>query len=130
MGADEAARHGSPGTSARHHRPRPHRERGRGALATMKRGAYLINASRGPIVDEEALCDALDSGLLRGAGLDVYEHEPEANARLLTMKNVVILPHIGSATDEARTAMASIAATDISRFLQGQPPLHPVGLPA
>lgn len=102
----------------------------RRALATMKRGAYLINTSRGPIVDEEALCDALDSGLLRGAGLDVYEHEPEVNARLLTMKSVVILPHIGSATEEARTAMASIAATDISRFLQGQPPLHPVGLPA
>jgi len=98
----------------------------RDALARMRRGAYLINTARGPIVDEEALCDALDSGHLRGAGLDVYEHEPEVNPRLLAMKNVAILPHIGSATDEARSAMARIAATDVLRFLRGQPPLHPV----
>ncbi|MGZ4778389.1 MAG: 2-hydroxyacid dehydrogenase [Thermoanaerobaculia bacterium] len=98
----------------------------RRALTTMKRGAYLINTARGPIVDEEALCDALDSGRLRGAGLDVYEHEPEVNPRLLAMKNVVILPHIGSATEEARTAMAFLAATDVLRYLQGQMPLHPV----
>ncbi|MGZ7032263.1 MAG: 2-hydroxyacid dehydrogenase [Thermoanaerobaculia bacterium] len=98
----------------------------RRALTAMKRGAYLINTARGPIVDEEALCDALDSGRLRGAGLDVYEHEPEVNPRLLAMKNVVILPHIGSATEEARTAMAFLAATDVLRYLQGQMPLHPV----
>ncbi|MGZ7041570.1 MAG: 2-hydroxyacid dehydrogenase [Thermoanaerobaculia bacterium] len=98
----------------------------RRALTTMKRGAYLINTARGRIVDEEALCDALDSGRLRGAGLDVYEHEPEVNPRLLAMKNVVILPHIGSATEEARTAMAFLAATDVLRYLQGQMPLHPV----
>ena len=98
----------------------------RAALARMRAGSYLINTARGPIVDEDALCDALDSGHLAGAGLDVYEHEPVVNPRLLAMKNVVILPHIGSATAEARNAMAQIAATDVVRFLQGQKPLHTV----
>jgi glyoxylate reductase len=97
-----------------------------GVLAKMKRGAYLINTSRGALVDENALCEALDSGHLRGAGLDVYEFEPEVNPRLLSMKNVVLLPHIGSATEEARTAMARIAATNVLRFLGGQEPLHRV----
>ena len=96
------------------------------ALATMKRGSYLINTSRGALVDESALCDALESGHLRGAGLDVYEFEPEVNPRLLKMKNVVILPHIGSATEEARNAMARIAATNVLRYLQGQEPPHRV----
>ena len=98
----------------------------RETLARMKKGAYLINTARGAIVDEEALCDALDSGHLRGAALDVYEHEPEVNPRLLAMRNVVIVPHIGSATEEARTAMARIAATDVRRFLEGQKPLNVV----
>lgn len=96
------------------------------ALAKMKRDAYLINTSRGPLVDEEALCDALDNGTIRGAGLDVYEHEPRVNRRLLKMKNVVLLPHIGSATEEARTAMARIAATNVLLFLGGAEPLHRV----
>ena len=96
------------------------------ALAKMKRGSYLINTSRGALVDENALCDALDAGHLRGAGLDVYEFEPEVNPRLVAMKNVVILPHIGSATEEARNAMARIAATNVMRFLNGQEPLHRV----
>lgn len=96
------------------------------ALARMKRGAVLINTSRGPLVDEAALCDALDSGQLSAAGLDVYEDEPEVNPRLLSMPNVVLLPHIGSATIEARTAMATIAATEVLRFLRGQKPQHVV----
>jgi glyoxylate reductase len=96
------------------------------ALATMKRGSYLVNTARGPLVDEAALCDALESGHLRGAALDVYEQEPEVSARLLTLPNVVLAPHIGSATEEARTAMARIAATDVRRFLRGEPPLHVV----
>lgn len=96
------------------------------ALAKMKRGAYVVNTSRGPLVDEAALCDALESGHLRGAALDVYEREPEVTARLLAMPNVVLAPHIGSATEEARTAMARIAATDVRRFLRGETPLHVV----
>jgi glyoxylate reductase len=96
------------------------------ALAKMKRGAYVINTARGALIDEDALCDALESGHLRGAGLDVYEHEPEVNARLLGMRNVVVLPHIGSATEEARNAMARIAATNVLLFLRGQEPLHRV----
>lgn len=98
----------------------------RSALQKMKHGAYLINTARGPIVDEDALCDALESGRLRGAGLDVYEHEPAVHPRLLAMRNVVLLPHVGSATEETRGAMARIAATDVARFLRGMPPLHVV----
>lgn len=96
------------------------------ALAKMKRDAHLINTSRGPIVDEESLCDALERGTIRGAGLDVYEHEPRVNPRLLSMKNVVLLPHIGSATEETRNAMARIAATNVLLFLGGAEPLHRV----
>ena len=98
----------------------------RDALAKMKRGAYLINTARGALVDEEALCDALESGHLRGAALDVYEHEPEVSPRLFALPNVVIVPHIGSATEEARNAMARIAATNVRLFLRGQQPLHRV----
>jgi glyoxylate reductase len=96
------------------------------ALARMRQGSYLINTSRGPIVDEDALCDVLEDGPLRGAALDVYEHEPAVSARLIVMRNVVLAPHIGSATEETRTAMARIAATDVRRFLSGQAPLHTV----
>ncbi len=98
----------------------------RRALAAMKPGASIINTSRGPLIDEEALCDALESGHIRGAGLDVFEHEPAVNPRLLALPNVVIVPHIGSATEEARDAMARSAATDVVRFFRGEKPLHPV----
>jgi glyoxylate reductase len=97
-----------------------------GAIAKMKRGSFIINTARGPIVDEDALCDALQSGHLAGAGLDVYEFEPTVNPRLLALPNVVLAPHIGSATFESRSAMARIAATDVYRFLKGESPLHPV----
>jgi glyoxylate reductase len=95
-------------------------------FAKMKRGAYFVNTSRGKLMDEAALCDALESGALRGAALDVYEHEPDVSPRLRALKNVVIVPHIGSATDEARDGMARIAATDILLFLTGRAPLHVV----
>lgn len=96
------------------------------ALARMRRGAFLVNTARGAIVDEDALCDALERGHLGGAALDVYEHEPSVNARLLRLDNVVLAPHTGSATFEARNAMARIAATDIARFLRGETPFHPI----
>ncbi|HET8775666.1 MAG TPA: D-glycerate dehydrogenase [Thermoanaerobaculia bacterium] len=96
------------------------------ALARMKPGSYVINTARGALVDEDALCDALESGHLRGAGLDVYEFEPAVNPRLVGMRNVVLLPHIGSATEEARNAMARIAATNVLLFLRGKEPLHRV----
>lgn len=95
-------------------------------FAAMKSGAFLINTARGPLIDESALCDALESHHLGGAGLDVYEDEPDVNPRLLTMPNVALAPHIGSATFETRTAMARIAATDVARFLRGEKPLHAI----
>jgi len=95
-------------------------------LWAMKRGAFLINTARGPLVDEVALCDALAEGQLGGAGLDVYEDEPRVDPSLLAMPNVVLAPHIGSATEETRSAMARIAATDVARFLRGEKPLHPI----
>ena len=95
-------------------------------LAKMKPGSYLINTARGAIVAEEALCDALESGHLAGAGLDVYQDEPRVHPRLLALPNVVVLPHIGSATAEARNAMARIAAEEVARFLRGEPARHAI----
>ncbi|KVN41031.1 D-glycerate dehydrogenase [Burkholderia pyrrocinia] len=89
-------------------------------LARMKRGAILINASRGPVVDEAALIEALRAGTIRGAGLDVFEQEPlAADSPLLRMSNVVALPHIGSATHETRHAMARCAAENLVGALAG-----------
>ncbi len=95
-------------------------------LARMKRGAFLVNTARGPVVDEEALVLALEAGHLRGAGLDVYEKEPSVHPRLLGRRDVVLLPHLGSATAETRLAMARTAASEIARFLRGEPLLHRV----
>lgn len=93
---------------------------GAAELRKMKRSAILINASRGPTVDEAALIDALRDGTIRGAGLDVFEHEPlAADSPLLAMKNVVALPHIGSATHETRHAMARNAAENLIGALNG-----------
>jgi glyoxylate reductase len=95
----------------------------------MKRSAYLINASRGPVVDEAALAWALKNRLIAGAGLDVYEDEPAVLADLLTLENVLLSPHLGSATSETRTAMADLAARNVAAVLSGQPPLTPVAPP-
>jgi phosphoglycerate dehydrogenase-like enzyme len=96
-------------------------------FALMKPTAYLINAARGPVVDEGALIEALQAGGIAGAGLDVYETEPiEPSNPLLAMENVVTLPHVGSATDATRQAMVDLATDNVLAVLQGQPPLTPV----
>jgi glyoxylate reductase len=102
---------------------------GAAAFHRMKPTAFLVNTARGPIVDQEALCEALQSRAIAGAGLDVFEFEPEVDQRLRRLHNAVLLPHIGSATIETRSEMARIAATDIARFLQGLAPLHAVASP-
>ena len=96
------------------------------ALARMKRSAYLVNTSRGPVVDEAALAWALREHLIAGAALDVYEREPQVHADLLGLDNVVLAPHLGSATRETRTAMAELAARNVLAVLDGRPPLTPV----
>lgn len=96
------------------------------ALARMKKSAILINTTRGPVVDEAALADALAAGLIGGAALDVFEREPEVHAALLGRDDVVLAPHIASATDETRARMARSVAEDILRVLAGEPPRSPV----
>lgn len=96
------------------------------SLARMKRSAYLINTARGPVVDEAALVWALKSRIIAGAALDVYENEPRVHPELLTLENVVLAPHLGSATTETRTAMADLAVHNVVAVLTGNPPLTPV----
>jgi glyoxylate reductase len=96
------------------------------ALAKMKRSAYLVNTSRGPVVDEAALGWALKQRLIAGAALDVYENEPEVHPDLLALENVMLIPHIASATTETRTAMANLAASNVLAVLNGDPPVTPV----
>lgn len=91
-------------------------------LSLMKKTAYLINTSRGPIVDEKALVDALKGGVIKGAAIDVFEHEPAIESGLMTLDNVIITPHIASATEETRSAMAVLAADNIIAALSGQTP--------
>ncbi|MEM3046683.1 MAG: D-glycerate dehydrogenase [Candidatus Bathyarchaeia archaeon] len=94
-------------------------------LRAMKRTAYLINTSRGGVVDEEALCKALAEGWIAGAGLDVFAKEPlPLNSPLVKMENVVLTPHIGSAAQETRRRMALMNATDVVRVLRGEEPLN------
>jgi glyoxylate reductase len=88
----------------------------------MKPSAYLINTSRGPVVDEQALLAALQAGQIAGAALDVYEHEPTLTPGLTLLDNVILLPHVGSATLETRTRMASMAAQNLIAGLNEQTP--------
>jgi len=96
------------------------------ALARMKRSAYLINTARGPVVDEAALAWALQHHLLAGAALDVYENEPAVHPDLLTLENVLLVPHLGSGTTETRTAMADLAVENVLAVLAGRPALTPI----
>ena len=98
----------------------------RRALARMKRSAILINTSRGSVVDEEALGWALKERLIAGAALDVYEREPEVHQSLLALENVILAPHLGSATRETRTAMAALAVANVIAVLDGRPAVTPV----
>ncbi|MCC6490011.1 MAG: D-glycerate dehydrogenase [Candidatus Hydrogenedentes bacterium] len=95
---------------------------GAAEFKAMKKTAYLINTSRGPVIDEAALAKALQGGEVAGAGLDVYEEEPKIHPELLKCENAVLLPHLGSATSETRGKMAHIAATNIVARLTGERP--------
>lgn len=91
-------------------------------LALMGPGAFLINTARGEVVDEAALVDALGSGTIAGAGLDVFEAEPRVSEGLMTLENVVLLPHLGSATRETRVGMGMRVLDNVEAFFAGRPP--------
>jgi glyoxylate reductase len=91
-------------------------------LKMMKKEAYLVNSARGPIVDEKALAKALKEGWIRGAGLDVFEHEPQVEPELLELDNVVLAPHLGSASYATRAKMATMAADNLVKALKGETP--------
>jgi glyoxylate reductase len=101
---------------------------GKAELALTRRTAYLINTARGAIVDEPALIEALEQGRLAGAGLDVYPEEPRVDPRLLALPNVVLLPHIGSATHEARMKMGLMVLENITAVLAGREAPNRVGV--
>jgi glyoxylate reductase len=96
------------------------------ALARMKRSAFLINTSRGPVVDEAALAWALQQHLIAGAALDVYEQEPAVHTDLLPLENVLLVPHLASGTTETRSTMAALAVDNVIEVLAGRPALTPV----
>ncbi len=96
-------------------------------LDLMQQTAVLVNTSRGPVVDESALADALENKHIFAAGLDVYEEEPEVHPKLLELENAVLAPHIGSASIETRNKMAALAAENLAAVLRGEPAKTPVG---
>jgi glyoxylate reductase len=96
----------------------------------MKPGAYLLKTSRGPVVDEVALGRALADGTIAGAGLDVYENEPDVSDSLRGLDNVVLAPHLGSATVQTRTWMAELAVANVVAVLAGRSPLTPIQVPS
>ena len=95
-------------------------------IRRMKPTAYLVNTARGPVVHEGELAAALQDRVIAGAALDVFEREPEVHPDLLTLENLVLAPHLGSATVETRTAMAMLAARNLVEVLEGRPALTPV----
>jgi len=107
--------------------PQTHHLIGASALRRMRPTAYLINTSRGPVVDEAALVEAIREGRIAGAGLDVYEREPDLHVGLRELRQVVTLPHLGSATQRTRIRMGMVCLDNIRAVLAGKPPLNPVG---
>lgn len=101
--------------------PETHHMIGAREFSLMKPTAYIINTARGPVIDEKALVKALTSGTIAGAGLDVFEREPLVEPELLTLDNVVLTPHLGSAVLEARDAMANVVVDNIEALLAGKP---------
>ena len=99
---------------------------GQAELHKMKSEAVLVNTSRGPVVDEGALADALAEGRIFAAGLDVYEEEPKVHPKLLELENVVLAPHIGSGSIETRNTMAALAAENLAAVLRGEQPKTPI----
>ena len=106
--------------------PSTHHLIGAPELAVMRPDSFLINTARGPVVDEAALADALRHGVIAGAGLDVFENEPTVHSDLLDLDNAVLIPHLGSATIETRTAMAVLAATNTLAVLRGDAAPTPI----
>jgi glyoxylate reductase len=100
------------------------------ALDQMKAESYLVNTARGPVVDENALVEALATGGIAGAALDVYEQEPDVHPGLRTLANVVLAPHLGSATIETRTRMAELAVENVVGMLVGGGPITPIAVPS
>lgn len=98
-------------------------------LRMMKSTAYLINTSRGPIVDEKALAEALANKVIRGAAIDVFEHEPQMEPALKNLDNIIVTPHIASATEETREKMGEVAAKNIIEALEGRTPPNLVKMP-
>jgi lactate dehydrogenase-like 2-hydroxyacid dehydrogenase len=99
-----------------------------GALSAMRQSAVLVNVARGPVVDERALVDALRDGVIAGAALDVYEREPEVEEGLLSLENVVLTPHLGSATRDTRVAMGMLCVDALRAvLLEGRRPANAVG---
>jgi glyoxylate reductase len=106
--------------------PETHHLFGAAQFAAMQPHAFIINTARGPIIDEAALVTALEAGQLEGAGLDVFENEPTVHPGLLGRNDVVLIPHLGSATVETRTAMATLAARNTLAVLRSEPPITPI----
>ncbi len=98
----------------------------RDRLALLRPGAVVVNTARGPLIDDDALADALESGRVAAAGLDVFRDEPHVPARYLRLENVVLTPHLGSGTRETRAAMAEMVAAEVERVAEGAHPLHRV----
>jgi lactate dehydrogenase-like 2-hydroxyacid dehydrogenase len=106
--------------------PETHHLIGDAALARMKPTALLVNTARGPVVDTDALVRALQAGRIGGAALDVFEDEPDVDARLLALEQVVLTPHLGSAAAATREAMCGLAVRNVAEVLAGRPPVTPV----